>query len=459
MIKECDKVPKKRDHKIELTGVQIIVLAYFVAIITATILLVLPVFHREGVSVALIDAFFTATSAVTVTGLTTMNTAATFNLGGQFIILLFIQLGGIGIMTLGTFIWLAAGHKIGMRERELITIDHNRSEFAGLVLLTKRVFIIVLTIELVSTLIIGTYLLQFYSTWYEAYYYSLFHTISAFTNAGFDVFGNSLIGFADDYMLQIMIMFLIVLGGIGFPVLIEIREFISARKNRRSFRFSLFTKLVTITFAILLVLGFVLILLFENSGAFAGMAWHEKLFYALFNSVAARSSGYVTMDVALFSPYTLLLISTLMFIGASPSSAGGGVRTTTFAVVVLSIINFVKGKRDITIFKRRIEQEDVLKSFVVFSTAITLFITSIILLQLFESESFSMMQIIYEVASALGTTGSSMGITPELTTGGKLLISTLMFIGRIGILSLLLLFKEKKSTPKVNYPTENIIIG
>ncbi len=452
-------MPNVRVRKIELTGVQIIVLAYLIAIIAATILLVLPFFHREGFSVALIDAFFTATSAVTVTGLTTMNTAATFNLGGQFIILLFIQLGGVGIMTLGTFIWLAAGHKIGMRERELITIDHNRSEFAGLVQIVKRVFVIVLTIELVSTLIVGTYLLQYYSSWYEAYYYGLFHTISAFTNAGFDVFGTSLIGFAADYPLQIMMMLLIILGGIGFPVLIEVREFISSRKDRRNFRFSLFTKLATATFAVLLVLGFVLILLFENSGAFAGMAWHEKLFYALFNSVAARSSGYVTMDMSLFSPYTLLLISTLMFIGASPSSAGGGVRTTTFAVVVLSIKNFIQGKRDVTIFKRRIEQEDVLKSFVVFATAIMLLGTSIILLQLFESESFTLLQIVYEVSSALGTTGSSMGITGELSTGGKLVISLLMFIGRIGILSLLFLFREKKSTPKVNYPSEKIIIG
>lgn len=452
-------MPNVRVRKIELTGVQIIVLAYLIAIIAATILLVLPVFHREGFSVALIDAFFTATSAVTVTGLTTMNTAATFNLGGQFIILLFIQLGGVGIMTLGTFIWLAAGHKIGMRERELITIDHNRSEFAGLVQIVKRVFVIVLTIELVSTFIVGTYLLQYYSSWYEAYYYGLFHTISAFTNAGFDVFGTSLIGFAADYPLQIMMMLLIILGGIGFPVLIEVREFISSRKDRRNFRFSLFTKLATATFAVLLVLGFVLILLFENSGAFAGMAWHEKLFYALFNSVAARSSGYVTMDMSLFSPYTLLLISALMFIGASPSSAGGGVRTTTFAVVVLSIKNFIQGKRDVTIFKRTIEQEDVLKSFVVFTTAVLLLGTSVILLQLFESESFTLLQIVYEVSSALGTTGSSMGITGELSTGGKLVISLLMFIGRIGILSLLFLFREKKSTPKVNYPSEKIIIG
>jgi potassium uptake TrkH family protein len=453
-------VPDKREKKIELTGVQIIVLAYFLSIIVATILLLLPVFHREGVSVALIDAFFMATSAVTVTGLTSVNTAATFNIGGQFVILLFMQLGGVGIMTLGTFIWLVAGRKIGMRERELIKIDHNRSEFSGLVQLMRRVLGIVFAIELTATLIVGTYLLQYYSTWYEAYYSGLFHTISAFTNAGFDVFGDSLINFSNNYPFQLMIMLLIILGGIGFPVLIEIKEFITAKKGtRRNFRFSLFSKLATSTFAVLLIVGFVLILLFENSGTFAGMAWHEKVFYALFNSVAARSSGYVTMDVTLFSPHTLFLITILMFIGASPSSAGGGIRTTTFALVVLAIAGFVRGKRDLTIFKRRIEQEDILKSFMVFTTAILILGTSVILLQLFESENFTLMQIVYEVTSAFGTTGSSMGITSELSVASKLLISLLMFIGRIGILSLLLLFREKKSTPKVNYPTEKIIIG
>lgn len=453
-------MPDKREKKIELTGVQIIVLAYFLSIIVATILLLLPVFHREGVSVALIDAFFMATSAVTVTGLTSVNTAATFNIGGQFVILLFMQLGGVGIMTLGTFIWLVAGRKIGMRERELIKIDHNRSEFSGLVQLMRRVLGIVFAIELTATLIVGTYLLQYYSTWYEAYYSGLFHTISAFTNAGFDVFGDSLINFSNNYPFQLMIMLLIILGGIGFPVLIEIKEFITAKKGtRRNFRFSLFSKLATSTFAVLLIVGFVLILLFENSGTFAGMAWHEKVFYALFNSVAARSSGYVTMDVTLFSPHTLFLITILMFIGASPSSAGGGIRTTTFALVVLAIAGFVRGKRDLTIFKRRIEQEDILKSFMVFTTAILILGTSVILLQLFESENFTLMQIVYEVTSAFGTTGSSMGITSELSVASKLLISLLMFIGRIGILSLLLLFREKKSTPKVNYPTEKIIIG
>lgn len=455
-------MPNNRSKKTELTGVQIIVLAYFIAIIIATILLYLPIFHNEGVNVKLVDAFFTATSAVTVTGLTTMNTAATFNLGGQLIILLFIQLGGVGIMTLGTFIWVVAGRKIGMKERELIRIDHNRSEFSGLVQLMKRVLGIVLAIELTATLLVGTYLLKYYDIWYEAYYNGLFHTISAFTNAGFDIFGSSLTGFGSDYLLQILVMILIILGGIGFPVLIEVREFLHtlrSKENRRSFRFSLFSKLASMTFLVLLLGGFILIWVFENSAAFAGMAWHEKLFYALFNSVSARSSGYTTMDVGLFSPYTLFLISILMFIGASPSSTGGGVRTTTFAVIVLSVINFVKGKKEVTIFRRRIEQEDMLKSLVVFTTAILLIGTSIILLSLFEGERFSLLEIIYEISSAFGTTGSSMGITAELTSAGKLLLSVLMFIGRIGILSLLLIFKEKGTAPKITYPAEKIIIG
>ncbi len=455
-------MPNSRSKRTELTGVQIIVLAYFLVILLATILLYLPVFHQAGVEVKLIDAFFTATSAVTVTGLTTMNTAASFNLGGQLLVLLFIQLGGVGIMTLGTFVWVVAGRKIGMKERELIRIDHNRSEFSGLVQLMKRVLGIVMVIELTATLIVGSYLLRYYDVWYEAYYSGLFHTISAFTNAGFDIFGSSLTGFGTDYLLQIVIMILVILGGIGFPVLVEVREFLltlKSRDQRRSFRFSLFSKLASTTFLVLLLGGFILILVFENNGAFAGMAWHEKLFYALFNSVSARSSGYTTMDVGLFSPATLFLISILMFIGASPSSAGGGVRTTTFAVIVLAVVNFVKGKREVTIFKRRIESEDIMKGFVVFATAMFLIATSIILLSLTEGERFSLIELVYEVSSAFGTTGSSMGITAELTSAGKLLLAALMFIGRIGILSLLFLFKDKGTAPKINYPAEKIIIG
>ncbi len=450
---------ERNTKKKNLTGVQVIVIAYLVAVILGTILLWLPIFHKDGISISIVDALFTATSAVTVTGLTAVNTAETFNVAGKIILLVFIQFGGIGIMTLGTFLWVVTGRKIGLKERQLIMIDQNRSDFSGLVILMKKVLVMAFTIEFISALIIGTYFLRYYSNWYDAYFYGTFHAIAGFTNAGFDIFGNSLIKFSNDYFVQSITMILIIFGAIGFPVLIELKNYISTKQNKRNFRFSLFTKLTTITFFLLLLAGWALILIFENNAAFAGMAWHEKLFYSLFNSVTARSGGFTTIDVSVFNTHTLFFISILMVIGASPSSVGGGIKTTTFAVIVLALISFIKGKKDLMVFKRRIEQEDILKSFVVFITAAILLGTSIVMLGIFEGERFSLIQIIFEVSSAFGTTGSSMGITGDLSDAGKVLITILMFIGRIGVLLLLFLFKENRTASKINYPSERIIIG
>lgn len=444
--------------KISLSGVQIIVLFYIGTIILGGVLLWLPFFHEDGISITLVDAIFTAASAVSVTGLTVVNTAETFNVAGKLVLLLFIQFGGIGIMTLGTFIWVVMGRKIGLKDRQLIMIDQNRSDFSGLVLLMKKVLSLTLTIELIGALIFGTYFLKDYTNWYEAYYYGTFHAISSFTNAGFDIFGDSLYRFSEDYFIQSITMILIIIGAIGFPVLLEVRHYITT-KDRRHFRFSLFTKLTTTTFLILFVVGGLLIFIFENNGAFAGMSWHEKLFYSLFNSITSRSAGFSTIDLSFFNIHTLFFISILMVIGASPSSVGGGIRTTTFAVLVLALITFARGKKELFVFKRRIDEGDILKSFVVFTAAAILLGTSIILLGIFDGNRFSLIQIIFEVSSAFGTTGLSMGITSDLSDPSKGIVTILMFIGRIGILSLLFLFKEDKKPVKIHYPVEKIIIG
>jgi len=445
--------------RIRLSGVQIIVIAYFVAALLGTILLSLPVFHKEGVELKFIDALFTAVSAISVTGLTVVNTADTFNVAGTVVLAVFLQFGGIGIMTLGTFIWIVMGKKIGLKERQLIMIDHNRTNLSGLVKLMKVVLGMALSIELAGGIILGTYFLRYYTTWYEAYYYGFFHALSAYTNAGFDIFGDSLTRFSHDYFVQLIMIVLLVLGAIGFPVLIEVREYLITKQNKRHFRFSLYTKLTTATFFLLLLIGFIGILLLENHQFFDGMAWHEKATYSLFNSVTARNGGFSTMDVSLFSVQTLFFISFLMVVGASPSSVGGGIRTTTFAVVFLTLITFAKGKKEVRIFNRRLDEEDILKSFVVFSAAFMLLGLSIILLNTLEGEQFSLMEIIFEVSSAFGTTGLSMGITSSLSTGGKLLITFLMFVGRIGLLSLLFIFRSEGPKAKVTYPSEKIIIG
>lgn len=441
----------------KLSTVQLIVLLYFTATCLATILLSLPLAHKEGVEWGYIDALFTAVSAISVTGLTVVNTADTFSVPGIFILMFILQFGGIGIMTLGTFIWLLMGKKIGFQERRLIMTDQNQLTFAGLIRLMKHILAFILIIEAIGTVVLGTYFLQYYPTWQEAYLHGLFASVSATTNAGFDITGSSLVPYANDYFVQFINITLLILGAIGFPVLIEVKDFLT-HKGELPYRFSLFTKLTTSTFFLLLLIGTVLILLFESNHFFAGKSWHESLFYALFQSVTTRNGGLATMDVSQFSLPTLVMICGLMFIGASPSSVGGGIRTTTFAILILSIFSYARGRQSIKIFKREIDPEDVTKAFVVISTAMLVCISAVCLLAYLEP-SFTLIQILFEVCSAFGTTGLSMGITPELSTGGKAVIIFLMFVGRIGIFSFLFLIRGTKDKERYHLPKEKVIIG
>jgi len=240
-------------------------------------------------------------------------------------------------------------------------------------------------------------------------------------------------------------------------VLIELRTYLTHRK--KGFRFSLFTKLTVTMYALLVALGAIGIWIVENGVSFAGMSWHEKLFYSLFNSVTSRSGGLSTMDVNEFTSPTQFLLSILMFIGASPSSVGGGIRTTTFAVVLLTLITYATGRSEVRVFRRSISQDDVTKSFVVFSTATMLVIGSVMVLSPLEREHFSLNKIIFEVCSAFGTSGLSTGITSLLSAPGKAVVMVLMFIGRVGIPALLFMFRTKRRKEKYHYPQEDLIIG
>ncbi|MYL34775.1 TrkH family potassium uptake protein [Pontibacillus yanchengensis] len=442
----------------DLSPVQIIVMFYASAVLLACILLGLPVSHQDGVEVSLVDLIFTSVSAVSVTGLTVLPTSETFSVTGVFLLALVLQFGGIGIMAIGTFIWIILGKKIGLRERRLIMTDQNQTTFQGMVRLMKQILFMIFSIELIGFLILGTYFMQFFDTWQEAYYQGFFASISATTNAGFDITGQSLIPFRHDYFVQFIHMVLIILGAIGFPVLIEVREYLFSTSEQRKFmRFSMFTKLTTSTYLILLIIGSVFIALLEFNHFFEDKSWHEILFYSLFQSVTTRSAGLSTMDVSQFTEQTQLLMSALMFIGASPSSVGGGIRTTSFALVVIFLLTYARGQQRIRIFRREVHEGDLIKAVVVSIMAVITFFTAVVILSI--TEPFGLNEIIFEVASAFGTTGLSLGITPELSLIGKFLLMALMFIGRIGILSFLFTFKKDKKSGNYHYPTERIIIG
>lgn len=442
----------------KLSPVQILLTFYFLSILISTVLLGLPIAHQENVEITFIDLLFTAVSALSVTGLSTVVIAETFNTVGIFILAGILQLGAVGVMAIGTFIWLLIGKRIGLRERHLIMTDQNQSSFDGMVRLIKQIILVLLTIEIIAFLIIGTYYLQYYSSAKEAYLHGFFATISAISNGGFDITGDSLIPFKDDYFVQFINMVLIIFGAIGFPVLIEVKRYIlEERKKRILFRFSLFTKVTSLTFFILIILGTVVIFLLDMNYYFAGMSWHESLFYSLFQSVTTRSGGLSTLDVSELTRGNHLFMSFLMFIGASPSSAGGGIRTTTFALVIVFIITYAQGGKTIKLFNREVYEDDLMKAVTVTLMAFIVISTSILVISLLEP--FTIEEILFEVTSAFGTVGLSLGITNKLTTASKLILILLMFIGRVGVISFLFIFNRGRRSEKYHYPKERIIIG
>lgn len=439
-----------------LTPARAIAAYYFAAISISFLLLRLPGVHQEGAGISFIDTLFTAISAVSVTGLSVVNLSETYTVFGIVLIMVILQLGGIGIMSIGTFFWLMLGKRIGLRERQLIMVDHNQLSLAGVVKLIRNIITILLLIELVGAIILTLYFTQFYNTFGEALLHGVFASVSATTNGGFDITGNSMTPFFNDYFVQIITMILIILGAIGFPVLIELKEFLS-NKNK-NFRFSLFTKITVSTFGILLAVGTLGILMLESFKAFKEMSWHETLFAAMFHSVSSRSGGLVTADITQFDEATNVFMSVLMFIGASPSSAGGGIRTTTLAIAILFLINFAKGKNSIQIFKREIQLIDVFRSYAVIFLAGFMVIVSSMILFITEPDATAI-EILFEITSAFGTCGMSLGITDDLSSVGKLTIMVLMFIGRVGLISFLFTIGGKTDPTKFHYPKERVIIG
>ena len=447
----------KKKNLTRLSAAQIIVFYYLVAVVFSTILLELPITQKQHADLEFIDAVFISISAVTVTGLTTIDVSQLLSVPGTFIVAIILQFGGVGIMASGTILWFISGEKIGIRERILITTEQNIINLSGVIRFMRNIIFFFVMIELLGAIVFGTYFLQYFPTWQEAYLQGFFASVSATTNAGFDITGKSLIPFADDYFVLTLNIVLFMIGSIGFPVLIEVSQWLR-KKGKMPFRFSLFTKLTTVTFMILIVIGFIFIYLLEHSHSFTEKTWLGSFVHSLFYSISSRTGGMAISDINEFSVPTILLLSILMFIGASPSSAGGGIRTTTFAVMLLTVYNYAIGNRSIKIFKREIDEEDIIKSFIVFTTGTILCSASVIILAFIESD-FSLMEIIFEASSAFGTVGLSLGITPDLSTGGKVVIMILMFIGKIGMFTFLFFMGGKPEKESYHYPKERIIIG
>lgn len=432
---------------------------YFLFTVGFAILLWLPFSLQEGASLSFLDALFVSTSGLSNTGLSPISTVETFSLPGILILALNLQIGGLGLMMISTAIWLLAGHKISTRERALIMTDQNQINLSGVVKLVKSVLISFLVIELIFMLILGHY--YYFAGYYPVYWIAMlqgfFTTVSAITNSGFDITGASLIPFQHDYFVQTLHMMLMFFGAMGFPVILDIQKYVHCKRTNQRFKFSIYTKLTMVTTLILWIVGIIGFYLFEYNHFLTDRGLIEGFYFATFNSLSTRNAGFATVDMNAFSPATLTMFCGLMFIGSSPNSSGGGIRTTTFAIMVLAILSFARGRQYVNIYGREIETQTVYKSFMIYIVATLIVCLSTLLICM--SDSFSLMEIFFEVCSAFGTTGLSIGITGALTSFAKIVLIATMFIGRIGIITFLLIFRANAHPAKVRYPKADIIIG
>lgn len=448
---------KERKSKISLLSYsQKLILGFAVIIAVGTVLLMLPVSTRQGESTSFVNALFTSTSAACVTGLATYDTFTHWTGFGQAVILILIQLGGLGFMSFAVIGAILTKRKLSLKQRELMQEAINVNQVGGIVRLFKMIIKGTLICELAGAALLAVRFIPMLGPG-EGIYYAIFHSVSAFCNAGFDLMGrfgeySSLTLFADDPYVNIVIILLIIIGGIGFYVWDDVI------KNRFRFsRFSLHTKIVLVTTFVLIFFPAVLLFFFERTHAFSGMSLGDSVMASLFQSVTLRTAGYNTVDQAELSGSSLLLCNILMLIGGSPGSTAGGIKTTTFAVVVLSTVSELRNHKSVTVFERRLE-DDLLRRVIaiLFVYCVMEFAGTMAISML---ENMPVEYAAFGVFSAVSTVGLFIGTVGSLSVASRVILIFLMFFGRIGGLSLAMAFTRPYIIPPVQYPAEKISVG
>lgn len=461
MGKNETKKRTRRPNKGWLAGssaTQTICISFLLVIAVGTLLLTLPISSRTG-RLGVIDAMFTATSATCVTGLVVRDTWSQFSLFGQVIILMLIQVGGLGLVTLTSFFALAARRRMGFRDLRLLGESVSADGLSKATEVLKIVIKLAAAFEAVGiVLLLFAFVPQFGA---EGVWVSVFTAISAFCNAGFDLFGrfgaySSLVPYVNNYYVQAVIMFMIMAGGLGFMVWVELAEY---RKKRR---LSLHAKVVLQFSVIFWVGGAVLLALLEwsNPRTMGGLSVPGKIMAALFQSVSTRTAGMNTIDLAACSPISKLLMSVLQFIGAAPGSTGGGVKVTTFAVLILTIRSVAQGRDDCVIGGHHIESKTVYRALTIIVIGAVAAFGSAVVVYYNTAETVSVIDCIFESCSAFGTVGLSVGVTGQLNTGAKLLYMACMFMGRVGPVSLAISLTAKPDDNKRKVlPVGHINVG
>ena len=447
--------------KYKLSAVQILALGFAAVILLGAILLSLPISTNSGNSTSFIDSLFTSTSAVCVTGLVTLDTATHWNYFGRTVIIILIQIGGLGFMSFTTLLAVIIGKKITLKERLLLQEALNTFGIQGMVKLMKYIFSFTFAVEGLGALLLSTQFIPQFGFW-KGLYYSIWTSISAFCNAGFDLMGSvsgkfsSITSYQNNPVIIYTISALIIIGGLGFAIS---SEFYNYRERKK---LSLHTKVVLIITGILLFGGAILMFIFEYSNPYTlgPMGLGEKINNAFFASVTTRTAGFNTISTDGMTMAGKFLTVLLMFIGGSPGSTAGGLKTATFGILVVTLISIIKGRDDVEIFKRRISKETVYKAFAIFFLSLSLVITVILLLAATQPGA-NFMWIVYESVSAYATVGLSLGLTQKLNFIGKIIILVTMYLGRVGPMTVLLALTSKMKKKKVNikYPEDKILIG
>ena len=445
-----NKITKK------FSRMQIIALGFLSIIIIGTLLLMLPFASKDGHSAGLVNALFTATSATCVTGLVVFDTFAHWTVFGQVVILILIQVGGLGFVTLGMFLSLLLKRKIGLSEREMLHESVSAMSVSGMVKLTKEIIVGTICIEGIGAIILSLRFIKDFGIG-RGIYYGIFHSISAFCNAGFDLIGikseySSFTSYVGDPVVNITIIALIIIGGIGFLVWDDIL------KHKLEFKkYMLHTKLVLVSTAALIIGGTILFFIFEYSNTLEGMPVGTKILASLFSSVTPRTAGFNTIDTGMLSDSSKLLTMLLMFIGGSPGSTAGGIKTTTAVVIFLTLVSSLRKETGTNVFSRRIELEAIRKATMVFFLSILMVITASLIIC--SVQNLALTDVLFESFSAMGTVGMTTGITRELNTISRIVIILLMYSGRIGSLTFALSFGDKRIAKQIVMPSERINIG
>lgn len=469
MLKDASSTHRCR---FRLTPPQTITLGFAALVFLGACLLNLPVASHSGESIGFLDALFTATSATCVTGLIVVNTLEHWTLFGKVVILLLIQSGALGFMTLLTIGMLLLRRQISLRDRLVIQASFNQSQMAGMVRLVQNVVLHTFAIEAVGAVLltIGFYFSSPIS-FGKAIWHGIFHSISAFCNAGFDIIGSeSLVPFRANILINATIMALIVLGGLGFPVLVELRKLIKNPRRRalwmRVRRLSLHTKIVLPVTAALILGGALLFLVLEwgNPGTLGPLPLGEKMGAALFQSVTLRTAGFNTIDQGELTEISRFFSSILMIIGGSSAGTAGGMKTVTLGVIVISMVSVFKGRNNIEAFGRTLSLDLLQKALTVTATMLFVVLTSSLLLHFTElgiGVSHSFLDLLFETSSAAGTVGVTTGITAGLSSLGKGVLILCMFLGRLSPVTVVvaLSVKQHHNNSGLTYPEERVIIG